>query len=490
MNPRMLIKYSAQLKEQKFFRYPPAQDLFVLYQTVADRYKQVPTETEMGSLLGEIARKKGYSVVEMANIYADLREVYDGTATEITGENVKLTIVRRITQDTYGKLLTTEPSDLKEVMREFKGHLNAVTRDVAEDDHWGPGFSMFSESGVRSAIRWVNELYTSGVVPLGWPRLDKHMGGGLRGGELLLFMTSTGLGKTLAAINLVSNLAVAGKRALYYFTDNTRAEMAERVSACITRRAIRYEVREEHEYTQSILHAVGGYNDNLILMELPPGRFSIPDVREHISINRETWANWDRMRGVPEENCGEIDVIVLDYLEEFKSGEGKGSDWEEVRQSSVACKGIAKELSLPVVALTQGNKESLSAEIHEMWMGGSSTQKFNPAAHVIIQNKQNSVERASNKVLWFIPKSRRINSRYVSPMLLDKARQLILEDPDQDIYAMEELGEKRMKAPKLSKGRGSDVALPADNIRENKGTWKREYGRKGRAKNKLGEEIA
>ena len=69
------------------------------------------------------------------------------------------------------------------------------------------------------------------VHPTGFSPLDDYLGGGLRGGELVLLGGPQGLGKTVLALQMARNVVAAGGRATYVSYEHDAGQVLERLLA-------------------------------------------------------------------------------------------------------------------------------------------------------------------------------------------------------------------------------------------------------------------
>jgi replicative DNA helicase len=179
-------------------------------------------------------------------------------------------------------------------------------------------------------------------VPTGFTDLDR-ITSGWQPSDLIIVAARPGMGKTSFTLALARNAAVDFKKPVAMFSlEMSNVQFAQRLismEAEISGSKLRTGKLESHEWHQ--LHAaVEKLSDIQIFIDDTPG-INIFELR----------AKCRRLK-----MQHDIQMIIIDYLQ-LMSGtgtEGKGANREqEISTISRALKGLAKELSVPVIALSQ-----------------------------------------------------------------------------------------------------------------------------------------
>ncbi len=179
-------------------------------------------------------------------------------------------------------------------------------------------------------------------LPTGFQDLDE-MTGGLQRGELVILAARPSMGKTALALNLARNAAVdhAKKAAVFSLEMTTRSLVLRLLAA---------EARIDFATFRRGYIAV---NDHARLVNAA-GRLSNADIwidDSGLITVLEMKAKCRRMKA----ERG-LDLVVVDYLQ-LAHGDGKYERREqEISEISRSLKALAKELDLPVVALSQLNR--------------------------------------------------------------------------------------------------------------------------------------
>ena len=182
-------------------------------------------------------------------------------------------------------------------------------------------------------------------VPTGFVDLDR-MTAGLQGGDLLILAARPAMGKTAFALNLAANASALGGVSVALFSlEMPTTQLAARMLAC--------EARVDSERMRSghlsdgdidrLLQAVKRMNDWSIHIDDSPG-LGVMELRAKCR------------RLASDRNIPALGLVVIDYLQLMKGRPGIRSREQEISDISRNLKSLAKELSVPVVALSQLNR--------------------------------------------------------------------------------------------------------------------------------------
>lgn len=182
-------------------------------------------------------------------------------------------------------------------------------------------------------------------VPTPWHDLN-HMISGLRPGGLYIVGARPGVGKSLMANGLALGLARRGGVA-YNNLEMSRHEVFERMLAAVA--TVRYERFVTRSLGPDDYRRIEAHVDGLERLPISVddrSSVTVTDIRSHA----RTMARRGPLAGV-----------VVDYLQLMGGGGGKGDRrmrHEVVGEISRSLKILAKELNVPVVALSQLNRAS------------------------------------------------------------------------------------------------------------------------------------
>ena len=224
------------------------------------------------------------------------------------------------------------------------------------------GFVSYADIAARTMIR-INERYvnpeSSKGILTGFKRFDK-MTNGLHGGELIVLAARPGVGKSTLAMNIAENVAKQSKTVAIYSLEMSNDQIVERLLSSMSGVPLQY----------------------IKNGQLPCGESDFTKLRnaqDTISTAMKVFGN-DYANIRPSEISSQcrrlkaqhgLDLIVVDYIQLMNSD---SKDASQGRQNEVASitrnlKLIAKELNVPVIALSQLKRD---AEIRNIKDGKSS----------------------------------------------------------------------------------------------------------------------
>ncbi|MBK8172252.1 MAG: replicative DNA helicase [Sandaracinaceae bacterium] len=179
-------------------------------------------------------------------------------------------------------------------------------------------------------------------LPTGFDRLD-HMTAGMHPGDLIIIAGRPGMGKTSFALNVGVNACVASRKPVAVFSLEMPKEQLARRMLCSEARVDAGRLRTgrlTREDWPPLANAAG------ILSELPIWIDDAPGI-----TLMELRAKARRMKS--ESGLG---LIIIDYLQLMRAGVKTDSREQEISEISRSLKGLAKELAIPIIALSQLNR--------------------------------------------------------------------------------------------------------------------------------------
>jgi replicative DNA helicase len=211
-------------------------------------------------------------------------------------------------------------------------------------------------------------------TPTGFDRYDR-ITSGLHDGELTIVAARPGMGKTSLVLNIATNVASAqelvsakdpndrwmepGSGVVVFSLEMPREQIVHRM-LCSEARVEVGKVRtgmltggDWQKLTQAAGRLAGL---NLWVDDTPA--LGLLDLRSKV---RRLQAEFNRAANPPSgaaatETKNRIGLVVVDYLQLMRGREGAASREQEISEISRGLKQLAKELSLPVIALSQLNR--------------------------------------------------------------------------------------------------------------------------------------
>lgn len=174
----------------------------------------------------------------------------------------------------------------------------------------------------------------------GYPDLDK-MTTGLHDDELMILAARPAVGKTAFALNIAQNVGTKTDKAVAIFSLEMSAESLVSRMLCaegsINANHLRTGQLEEGEW-QNLIVAMGSLSKAKIFIDDTAG-IKMSEIRA-------------KCRRLDKEQNGNLGLVVVDYLQLVEST-GAENRQQEVSAISRQLKKLAKELHVPVIALSQ-----------------------------------------------------------------------------------------------------------------------------------------
>lgn len=176
-------------------------------------------------------------------------------------------------------------------------------------------------------------------VPTGFTDLD-YQTAGLQPSDFILVAARPSMGKTAFVLNIAQHIAFRCKKAVSVFSlEMSKEQLVNRLFALESRvdsQKIRTGNLNDDEWSR-LIEGAGVVGESKLIIDDTPG-ISIAELR---SKARKYKIDHD------------IGIIIIDYLQ-LMSGNGKSdSRQQEVSDISRSLKALARELNIPVVALSQ-----------------------------------------------------------------------------------------------------------------------------------------
>ncbi|QOS98418.1 replicative DNA helicase [Brevibacterium sp. JNUCC-42] len=176
-------------------------------------------------------------------------------------------------------------------------------------------------------------------IPSGYPDLDK-MTAGFQRSDLIILAARPSVGKTAFALNVAQNVAARANETVAIFSLEMSASQLVQRMICAEGNLDASRLRSgglEEDDWQKLTMAIGTLAKAPVYIDDTPG-ITVQDIR----------AKCRRLQ--TEKGLG---LILIDYLQLIQ-GRGKGDNrQQEVSEISRTLKGIARELNVPIIALSQ-----------------------------------------------------------------------------------------------------------------------------------------
>jgi len=180
-------------------------------------------------------------------------------------------------------------------------------------------------------------------IPTGYTDLDR-MTSGLQPGDLIIVAGRPSMGKTAFSLNIAENVALDTKLPVAVFSmEMAGTQLVMRMMGSVGK-LDQHRVRTgrlQDEDWQRLTYAVGKLNDAPMYIDESAALTALELRARARRLHRQ---------------CGKLGLIVIDYLQ-LMSGSGGGENRAtEISEISRSLKALAKELDVPVIALSQLNR--------------------------------------------------------------------------------------------------------------------------------------
>lgn len=211
----------------------------------------------------------------------------------------------------------------------------------------------------RKTFEWIHDIISTTVknieetaaskksvlgVPTGFIDLDRKLGG-FRPGQLIIVAARPAMGKTSFALNLASNMAIQYDKKVGIFTMEMESdEVLMRMMSSASEVSMD-NMLKGFGMNQKKMLRIAGAAEVLSGKEIyidDSGANTILDIRA-------------KARRLKAELKG-LDAIVIDYMQLMSSSRNRENRQQEISEISRSLKILAKELGLPVIALSQLNR--------------------------------------------------------------------------------------------------------------------------------------
>lgn len=231
----------------------------------------------------------------------------------------------------------TEQDDVEGLVEDAERQI----MDVSENRNQA-GFKQIKDV-LNQAMAQIDQLYQNDQaitgLPTGFRDLDK-ITTGLHEDEMIILAARPAVGKTAFALNIAQNVGTKTDKSVAIFSLEMGAEQLVNRMLCsegsIDANHLRTGQLNEEEW-QNLIIAMGSLSKARIYMDDTPG-IRMAEIRA-------------KCRRLAREQ-GDLGLIIIDYLQLIE-GSGQENRQQEVSAVSRQLKKLAKELHVPVIALSQ-----------------------------------------------------------------------------------------------------------------------------------------
>ena len=317
----------------------------IIYQTILDLFEK-HEPIDILSLANRLNEKKQLEMVGGKAYLAELTAAVPNASHVLTYANIirKKSTLRKLEQaaSEISEFSFSESEDVEKLLDRAEQKLFSISQESLKKN-FIPIKTVLGEAFTRiDELHKMGGLGTRGI-PTGYTALDKLLSG-LQNSDLVILAARPSLGKTTFALDMVRHIAVNSKVAVGIFSlEMSKEQLVDRLLASEAQvdlwkmRTGRLSDKEDDDDFPRIGRAMG------VLSEAP---IFIDDSANANIMEIRTKARRLKM----EHNLG---FLVVDYLQLMDGGGRQENRVQEISEISRALKQIARELDIPVLALSQ-----------------------------------------------------------------------------------------------------------------------------------------
>jgi len=174
---------------------------------------------------------------------------------------------------------------------------------------------------------------------------------GLQPSELIIIAARPSMGKTSLALNMVEHIGIVEKKPVIVFSQEMSAQQVAQNMLCSHARIDAHKLRRgflEDKQWSALSYGMGSLSEAPIFIDDTPG-LTVLEVRAKA---RRLKAQYN------------IQMVVVDYLQLMEAPRGIENRQQEISIISRGLKSLARELSIPVIAVSQLNRSVEAREGH------------------------------------------------------------------------------------------------------------------------------
>jgi replicative DNA helicase len=203
---------------------------------------------------------------------------------------------------------------------------------------------------LHGALETIEEMEARGSeltgLPTGFRDLDKKLGG-LQPANLVVVASRPSMGKSTLVSNIATNVAIGGGTVAIFSLEMSREEIVQRL-LCSTGRVDSMKLRTGQlgpQLWQKVVHAASKMYQIPVYIDDSP-QLTVTDIR----------AKSRRLR-----RAHGLQLIIIDYLQ-LMQGSARENRQQEIAEISRSLKNLARELDVPILAVSQLNRSLESRE--------------------------------------------------------------------------------------------------------------------------------
>lgn len=244
------------------------------------------------------------------------------------------------------------------------------------------GTQYFMDIEERLRIRALGDEFPR--APTGITELDNFIGGGIKPGQLCVWIAGTGIGKSIALCHVGKRSIVQGYKIVHYTLELNEADIAERYDASWSNIDVYDLSTSTQDVKDSLEKFKNRYGNSKIIKFYPTKSAGISTIKAHLNQLRS--------------NAFNPDLVIVDYGDLLKHSSNYNDEYSDLGNTFAELRGLAGELNIPLITATQANRAGNQADELDLGMIGDSFKKAQIADCIIgicmsKEEKQNDMAR-------------------------------------------------------------------------------------------------
>lgn len=181
-------------------------------------------------------------------------------------------------------------------------------------------------------------------ITTGFKDLNEHLSG-LQGSDFVLLAARPSMGKTALGIHMGLNAAIDGKKVAVFSLEMSRKQILQRILSIMSNVEVQNII--SGKISEEDWHLLYNTTDKVAKIDM------FVDDTPSISLTEL------RAKAKRKASEGGLDMIVIDYLQLMTNDTGRNDNrQQEISNISRGLKALAKELNIPVLALSQLSRKT------------------------------------------------------------------------------------------------------------------------------------
>lgn len=312
----------------------------------------------------------------------------------------KKRILRDIMSASYdiAEMSHSETNDIDSLLDNIEQKIFSISQESLKQE-FVPIKNSLNEAWERIEARHKGEV-SQGVLT-GFKRLDNHLAG-LQPSDLIILAARPSLGKTSLALSIAKNAALKHNASIGIFSlEMSKDQVVDRLIAAEANVDL-WRLRTGN------FDMDGEYNDFARIRDsldkLSKAKIFIDDAASPDVLQMKTMA-----RRLQAEH--KLDLLIIDYLQLIKPRGNSDNPVQQITEISRSLKGLAKELNIPVIALSQlsravEQRPSKIPRLSDLRDSGSIEQDADLVLFIYREEERDNPNKKKNEAQIIIAKHR------------------------------------------------------------------------------------